>query len=377
MKECIICQKSKDISEFSKEHIFPDGLLRKIENNHLILYNVCKKCNNDLGLFVDAPVVKYWFISLYQRLYYLKYADLNLPDIIPLIYKGEIEGMLYNDMVCDYWHGPGEDLIFHFHKPFSEIPRSDAIQGIHPISKIRNEDKGIAVMILRSTNPKWYKSILRSFSKGFKRSTKHLISGNRRVKNNYTKIPKELFKLITNQGIIKHTHKVSLGTGERFLAKMALELGSKYLNEAFISSDEANLLRDYLKEPDNKKRQKLKVWSKGLVDVIKYMGPNDKKLSIEGVHTISMFVKQKNLFLYLNFYGCIPCSILISSNEEHWINKFEKGIIIFIAPFLEKIYGPINKCSGCHGSYCVVDEIRNEIINNMGKLKINSPPILK
>jgi hypothetical protein len=60
MKTCIYCGEDKGASEFSDEHIWPEAL----GGDHLPDFwrtdDVCEKCNNLSGLYVDGAFVKGW-----------------------------------------------------------------------------------------------------------------------------------------------------------------------------------------------------------------------------------------------------------------------------------------------------------------------------
>ena len=57
--KCIYCNKETD--EFSLEHIFPDSLGGAYLNNIFKTRQVCRKCNNLSGLYVDSAFVKNFF----------------------------------------------------------------------------------------------------------------------------------------------------------------------------------------------------------------------------------------------------------------------------------------------------------------------------
>src|SRR5260221_12535925 len=60
MKTCIYCGEDKNESEFSDEHIWPEAL----GGDHLPdlwrTGDVCQKCNNLSGLYVDGAFIKGW-----------------------------------------------------------------------------------------------------------------------------------------------------------------------------------------------------------------------------------------------------------------------------------------------------------------------------
>ncbi len=377
MLECILCEKQKPIDKFSREHIFPDSLLRNIQDNFLITNEVCKDCNSNSGLFIDSPVIKYWFINQYKFDALKLYGDLKKPEIIPFIFLGEIQNYTFKEYICDKWLGPGNDEVYHFRKPFSKIEFLEEVQGLHPIRKIRKEDEGIAVLLLKTNNLKWHSCLIKSFKKQFKSSKKHIIKGKINIRTDFKYPPKDIIKSLSKLGKFKAQMKITKDTGTRFLSKMAIEIGFKYLDDSFLKSKQANLLKRTYKERNIKEREKLKINSTGIVETKKYFGPEYDGISIENVHTIALLVQGDKLFLYVNFYGKAPATIQITDNKKHWDGKFEKGLVIFIAPFLNKIYEPVKLCETCNPNLCFIDKISNDIKIKMRNLRTNPPPIIK
>lgn len=52
---CIICHR--DGVDLSDEHVIPDAI-----GGYYHIYNVCKKCNSNLGDHVDIHLLKQWMI---------------------------------------------------------------------------------------------------------------------------------------------------------------------------------------------------------------------------------------------------------------------------------------------------------------------------
>jgi hypothetical protein len=60
MKTCIYCGEEKNTDEFSAEHIWPDALGGDDLPDFWRTDDVCQKCNNLSGLYVDGAFVKGW-----------------------------------------------------------------------------------------------------------------------------------------------------------------------------------------------------------------------------------------------------------------------------------------------------------------------------
>lgn len=122
MTFCIYCREEKTEQSFSLEHVIPKFLGGSFAPDLFKTRNVCTRCNNNLGLFVDASFAKDWFVS--QRLHACAAAFFDpRSDVgLPLICLGETglkpPGMT-NDCVCEVWLGPfGEQV--HWIRPRDE-----------------------------------------------------------------------------------------------------------------------------------------------------------------------------------------------------------------------------------------------------------------
>ena len=107
---CLYCGLDKPNAESSLEHAIPQFMGGNFAPNHFRLGTVCKKCNNNLGLFVDGSFAKSWFVTnglaqANRRLY------TSLSDApIPLACMGQvnIDELIIpeENRVVEYWVGP-------------------------------------------------------------------------------------------------------------------------------------------------------------------------------------------------------------------------------------------------------------------------------
>jgi len=115
MRECIYCNKSKEDSEFTLEHIIPQFLGGAQSPDELKTRDVCGTCNNNLGLFVDASFEKDFLVfnCLNENSY--AFFDPENPIGLPLRCMGVpdlIPPKIKDDEICEYWLGPLEEQIF-------------------------------------------------------------------------------------------------------------------------------------------------------------------------------------------------------------------------------------------------------------------------
>lgn len=114
MRKCIYCRIEKFRDEFSLEHVIPQFLGGSLAPDFLKTKDVCKKCNNDLGLFVDAAFSKDWVVYNQLSLLHYDFKSKEGGEALPLIYEGvinlDIPCMQHNEM-CELWCGPNQDKI--------------------------------------------------------------------------------------------------------------------------------------------------------------------------------------------------------------------------------------------------------------------------
>lgn len=115
MRTCIYCRNPKIESEFSLEHVIPQCLGGALAPDVFKTRDVCKKCNNDLGLFVDASFEKSWFVSTQlQENARLQFNPAH-PKALPLVCMGPCElkvPALKTEEVCESWLGPFGEQIY-------------------------------------------------------------------------------------------------------------------------------------------------------------------------------------------------------------------------------------------------------------------------
>lgn len=114
-KICIYCAESKAANEFSLEHVVPQFLGGAQMPDRLKTRDVCKKCNNNLGLFVDAAFEKDFLV--FNQLTQIAHDFFNpsAPSGLPLLCMGSSDLTppdMASDEVCELWLGPLGELVF-------------------------------------------------------------------------------------------------------------------------------------------------------------------------------------------------------------------------------------------------------------------------
>ena len=112
---CIYCREEKQIDEFSLEHVIPQFLGGNFVSDKFKTRNVCKKCNNNLGLFVDAAFEKDWLVFNHLKSQMHAFFNPEAPTSLPLSYMGHSvinPPHMVDGEICEYWLGPLGEQIF-------------------------------------------------------------------------------------------------------------------------------------------------------------------------------------------------------------------------------------------------------------------------
>lgn len=111
---CLYCGYSKPAQQSTLEHAIPQSLGGAHAPDRFKLRNVCGKCNNDLGTFVDASFAKSWFVANGLATAAHKLYDGTNKIPLPLICIGavEIPGLeVPAGYLTESWIGPSGELM--------------------------------------------------------------------------------------------------------------------------------------------------------------------------------------------------------------------------------------------------------------------------
>ncbi|MGF1689694.1 HNH endonuclease [Photobacterium kagoshimensis] len=115
MKNCIYCRQDKEVNKFSLEHVIPQFLGGSQAPDHLKTRDVCKDCNSNLGLFVDAAFEKDFMVFNHLNETAYSLFSPTLSNGLPLRCMGISDlkpPKLKDDEVCEYWLGPLGEQVF-------------------------------------------------------------------------------------------------------------------------------------------------------------------------------------------------------------------------------------------------------------------------
>jgi len=351
MARCVYCDK--DESEFlmetppdyfTDEHVIPQAVGGNvIQRNPFLLTKVCSWCNSLCGRYVDGRFVRSWFTQMARAGVAWRYVDLAQQPAVPLAFLGTTDLTAPDGRQCDAWLGPASDLIYHFHHPYPAEPDHPGLIGrpIHrPLGAV---DPGYVFLFIGATNPAWHGTIVHSVTDEFDGADLYLANANPPHPAPFVPIPDERAALLPQLRVLgsaQHHIPVDSHYADRFLAKVALGMGTLYLAPDFVMSADAGLLRSFLFQKDDKKRENIPVAGSGS------FGNTDelvRLLSWEDGHVVMLKRFGADVMLGLILFGRTAYVIRVSANLLHWpASAPADGMVFIIAPGLQRAVGPIH-----------------------------------
>lgn len=250
---CPYCGNPRDPTEEEPEHVLPKALGGNLPSyNPLTLpVGVHSRCNETLGDHVDSPFLRQPLIAMARS-----HATHNLTHI------GRRPELSDDDLDCDLWFGPHGERIFHFHEPYP----SEAVEGsmIKPKWSYKSEvDSGFAILRSDGAEIPEVRDTIGLFSDSFGDTPLYGIESRLVDENVADPVPDDLVdrgRAVGRDGQEIDTEiAMGLAPGDRFLAKMALGVGTLVLRPSFPPSQDADLLRQILWERDHDKREDVPV----------------------------------------------------------------------------------------------------------------------
>ncbi|WP_157652280.1 HNH endonuclease [Burkholderia ubonensis] len=346
-RNCIYCDRDKPITEFSLEHIFPDSLGGSLCCDLFKTRQVCQRCNNLSGLFIDGPFIKSWFRNNHDAVASRDYLTLDAQDsTLPLIYMGEIGAISTTDEVCESWLGPCGEHVYHFHRRDDE--RFATYLGGDPIA--RQKDTGRAYLALTVTHPWWIGLALRSFKAHFRRARRYALNfhvTDDRADSPFLhapdeRTPSDIAKIQSLGNGTRHINmSIGLNAEARFMAKIARAIGYNLFGDEFLATPYAAHLKDAMWEQDHDRAATIPVYGTGfwgtVVDSIKDL------LSWRGAYTIVLSPGKDRFGLHLTTPAGRSAHIAVSDDPSLWreMSTVHAGQVYVLAPQAKKFVGPI------------------------------------
>lgn len=339
--KCIYCLQDKDENEFSLEHILPQFLGGASAPQILKTRSVCKRCNNNLGLFVDASVAKNFLVFGYLNSIHRTYYDPEKDIGLPLQCMGECDlkpPFMDDSEVCESWLGPfGEQIYWirpkdeHLYSYMGGNPRTAkevTTRAYFFISE--NTNRNPTVM--------WH-----SFANAFK-GTKvkkifcAIVDGadpkniGFSEPNDMDLLRKEYFRDVFKRQEMRHIQQAwNIKWDVRFLAKTAIALASVFVGESVFETQYFRNLNKALWDVDNKENGliKGKAFLNEPDDVLK------KFLSEKDAVVLTLQQIRGNLSFSLSISDALTSTVLVAENIEY-NEAIGEGLVYIFYPPLQK-----------------------------------------
>lgn len=252
---CIYCDKEKEDSEFSLEHVIPQFLGGAYSDDIFKTRDVCRSCNSTLGLNVDASFEKAWMISAWlQQSSMACFDPITATHPIPLMCMGNATlspPAMTNSELCEAYLGPlGESV--YWVRPKDE-ERYWYVGG-NPITTKSQETRAYFFFSTRTVKaPAITMAAFKNAFKDRKKVKKILcgeITGANPVEFGFQE-PDELdaarisyfWQQQKSRGVGHTQIEFNAGFDKRFISKLALGIGYCLLGKDFLNSIYATELR--------------------------------------------------------------------------------------------------------------------------------------
>lgn len=252
---CLYCDRDKPKSETSLEHAIPQFLGGAHAPLHYKLRNVCQRCNNVLGLYVDAAYARSWNVTnglaIAARKLYTGPGQIPLP----LTCMGLVNNMpglvVPDEMAAELWLGPSGETVVWI--------RSDSdlmywYSGGNPIEK--KTKPSTLYYLPTAADPVGFNMGMEAFGEAFKKAKARRIFGAELVGvPPGTLVPgfdapsdaeRANLQAIRQANTQEHVHaraRMNVRFDDRFICKMVLAVGYSLFGEPFLSTETARQAR--------------------------------------------------------------------------------------------------------------------------------------
>lgn len=185
---CLYCGKQFNKNEMTRDHVIPQVLGGNIhESNPFIINNVCKRCNNVAGIFIDGIFAKQYLVKNKIDSLSSRYTDLEKDPYVPLIYMGRLKNFEFKNNICDLWMSNSGDVIYHFHQPYND-KLSIPMIGKPTYIKSNEIDHGFIFLYITANNPVWQRVTVNSIRTTFPNTKIYLGNGTHKVCSVFSEI---------------------------------------------------------------------------------------------------------------------------------------------------------------------------------------------
>jgi len=339
---CIYCNIELSVKESSLEHVIPQFLGGNYSSNLFKTTDVCKACNNKLGLFVDASYAKSYFVTNYLASAARSFYTGKTCPPLPLSYMGTFSHediYLAEKQTIDNWLGPSGECVFWIRQ---KDERMYWYSGGNPTHR---KTKTTAYLSL-TDKPKTFELGIKSFLHKFKGKNIRKILCQEIIDDEGNSItlkgfdtPTEREKNISNKLLDTiFSKKIHLSSSiytkfdSRFIAKLVLSIGYILFGEKFLLTKHALAARNdlWLKKGEEEKLPK----TSSLLD--KDDDNLKKIMSYPGANVISIINSGGLYYLNITVNGSMFSTTEFAS--AHLISPHidaNNGLVILLFPYLK------------------------------------------
>ncbi|MGI9250063.1 MAG: HNH endonuclease [Pseudohongiellaceae bacterium] len=274
MQKCIYCGKTN--VNFSHEHIWPAALGGDFLSEHWKTDDVCQKCNNLAGLFVDGAFIRGFFGTAERAHDGLQYlSPTNVERAISLHYMGTVENVTTTPgEVADYWTCVGANILHLRAKNGKNLSTNwGAYVGGDLMRSSRTSHAGRVLVSFTSEEPYWINIALNSIKQQFPKAEIFVTNANLDEKetrfqemilnSDDSQVMDQFTKILDSGEHVKCKSMIDPHADYRFLIKLALGVGYKHFGPNFLSTPYAKKLRKGIWEQDRKKLKALQILGTG------------------------------------------------------------------------------------------------------------------
>lgn len=349
MKKCIYCNTEKSDDEFSLEHAIPRFLGGADAPERFKLHNVCQRCNNNLGLFVDAAFAKTFWIANWLQQSALEGHDPQARNGVPLFCMGQSKleppGMTEEEL-CECWLGPFGEQVYWIR------PKDDRLYwyvGGNPITAKVRETR--AYFLLSERTSEYPEKTLRAFRDAFSDAMTVKImcteifgfdvaqigfsEPDRIDRERIQYFLAECAESTTRSNAIPY----NLHYDFRFMSKLALGLSFSVFGEAFLQSAYCDELRRGVWFREGEPEPQIRGMSAHQRAAMPGVGPLLKFTGQANAVTITLNMLREGAMLTLNIGERFIWSVLCATFDvasQSYVEGVESGFVLVLYPHQRK-----------------------------------------
>lgn len=361
---CLYCGFEKPGAERTLEHLWPRRLGGASAPDAFKTRDVCGRCNNNVGLFVDGEFLRSFFMSVAAISAALPFLDPSRCIPLPLAYAGVIPVTLGDGEICETWIGPRGERIYHFHKRDDEH-RFGTYAGGDPIRR-RRRDPGRVYMSFSRSNLYWIETALLSVRAAFPRAPLRLLTRTDvsqiveccSPEDDRSRSDRAYLEPIWRERQGQGRMQVNLDYGMRFQAKLALGLGYNLFGQAFAQLPYEDTLRSVLREIDPKRRATLPLIGSSIL-APPPPDPVIDRLAYSGAFTFLFNGSRQGIFLTIFTPNRRRLDTQIAPGPlrlpSDLLERHQGSFAVLVLPGLGQSIGPISM--GHYVAHCFGSEV--------------------